>query len=417
MAPRVGANVPDPAGQGSRNSRRRRPPRPNSWYDRRMRLLNAYVLRQLAVVTLVVAVTLTCAIWLTQSLRFIELIVNRGLTLATFFNLTLLLLPSFLWLLLPIALFAAVLFTYQRLSADSELTVMRAFGRSPLQIARPALALSVIVAAIGYTLSLYFLPLSYRDFKDLDFAVRNDFAGIMLREGSFNTVAPNVTVYVRSRAASGDLVGLLLHDARRADQRVSMVAERGRLAITDGGPRVVLVNGNRQEFDRDTGRLRLLYFDRYSVDLGRAGERGGVRWREPRERFLHELFGPPRDADDRNNRARLRAEGHNRLASPLLAVALALTALAVLLQGDHDRRGRGQRIGIAIALAAAIQTGNIAAQNLATKWPVLVILIHLSVLAPIALAAWSLAGGIPAGFLRGLRRRPATPQDTTGVAA
>ena len=57
-----------------------------------MRLLNAYVLRQLAVVTLVVAVTLTCAIWLTQSLRFIELIVNRGLTLATFFNLTLLLL-------------------------------------------------------------------------------------------------------------------------------------------------------------------------------------------------------------------------------------------------------------------------------------------------------------------------------------
>ena len=115
-----------------------------------MRLLNAYVLRQLAVVTLVVAVTLTCAIWLTQSLRFIELIVNRGLTLATFFNLTLLLLPSFLWLLLPIALFAAVLFTYQRLSADSELTVMRAFGRSPLQIARPALALSVIVAAIGF---------------------------------------------------------------------------------------------------------------------------------------------------------------------------------------------------------------------------------------------------------------------------
>jgi lipopolysaccharide export system permease protein len=365
-----------------------------------MRLLNAYILRQLAVVTLVVAVTLTCAIWLTQSLRFIELIVNRGLTLGTFFNLTLLLLPSFLWLLLPIALFAAVLFTYQRLSADSELTVMRAFGRSPLQIARPALILSCVVAAIGYALSLHFLPLSYRDFKDLDFAVRNDFAGIMLREGSFNTVAPNVTVYVRSRAASGDLVGLLLHDARRSDQRVSMIAERGRLAITDSGPRVVLVNGNRQEFDRESGRLRMLYFDRYSVDLGRVGERGGVRWREPRD-----------------NRARLRAEGHNRLASPLLAVALALTALAVLLQGDHDRRGRGRRIGVAVALAAAIQTGNIAAQNLATKWPALMILIHLSVLVPIAIALWSLAGGFPVGRLRGTRRGAATPPQTTGAPA
>jgi lipopolysaccharide export system permease protein len=373
-----------------------------------MALLNAYVLRQLAMATLVVAVTLTAAIWLTQSLRFIDLIVNRGLTLGTFLNLTLLLLPSFLWLLLPIALFAAVLFTFNRLAGDSELVVMRACGLSPLQLARPVLVLAAIVCAVGYSLTLYFLPLAYRAFKDLDFAVRNDFAGIMLREGSFNTIGPGITIYVRTREASGDLVGLLLHDARRADQHVSMIAERGRLAIGDSGPRIVLVQGNRQETDRGSGRVRILYFDRYSVDFGRIGESGGQRWREPRERYLHELFGPPRDANDRENRFRLRAEGHNRLASPLLGVALALTALAALLSGEHDRRGHGRRMIVAVALAAAIQAGNMAAQNLAARSPAMIPLVYLSVLGPAAVATWWLLGATPSRF-RHLGRRLRRP--------
>lgn len=380
-----------------------------------MRLLNAYALRQLAATTLVVAVTLTCAIWLTQSLRFIELIVNRGLTLGTFLNLTLLLLPSFVWLLLPIALFAAVLFTYHRLIVDSELIVMRAFGLSPLAIARPALIMAALVAAIGYALTLYLMPLAYRDFKDLDFAVRNDFAGIMLREGSFNTVAPNITIYVRTRDASGDLIGLLMHDVRRADQHMSIIAERGRLAIGENGPRVVLVNGNRQEYDREDGRLRILYFDRYSVDLGRVGEKAGERWREPRERFLHELLGRPRDAGDREYRARLRAEGHNRIASPLLAFAMTLTGLAALLSGDHDRRGHNRRVIAAVVLAAAIQAANMSAQSLATKWPSLVPLLYLSVLGPIALSAWWMTSSLPS---RGLRLRSrASPGTSAGQVA
>jgi hypothetical protein len=45
------------------------------------------------------------------------------------------------------------------------------------------------------------------------------------------------------------------------------------------------------------------------------------------------------------------------------------------------------------------------------------ILIHLSVLVPIAIALWSLAGGFPVGRLRGTRRGAATPPQTTGAPA
>ena len=91
-----------------------------------MKRIDKYIFRQLLLTTLVVAAALTCVVWLTQSLRFVEMIVNRGLSAALFAYFTLLFLPAFLSVILPISLLAAVLFTYNRLLTDSELVVLRA---------------------------------------------------------------------------------------------------------------------------------------------------------------------------------------------------------------------------------------------------------------------------------------------------
>ena len=84
--------------------------------------------RQLFWWTVVVAAALTCIVWLTQSLRFVEMIVNTGLSVTTFITFTLLLLPSFLSLIGPIAVFAAVMFTYTKMLNDSEIVILRATG-------------------------------------------------------------------------------------------------------------------------------------------------------------------------------------------------------------------------------------------------------------------------------------------------
>ena len=142
-----------------------------------MNRITAYILRQVLVTTVFVLVTLTLAIWLTQSLRFIELIVNRGLGLGSFFYLTALLMPNFLSLVTPIALFVSTLFVYNRLTVDSELVVMRAVGFGPGQLARPAIMLGIFATVIGYALSLYLVPLTFSKFKELHSDVRSDYSG------------------------------------------------------------------------------------------------------------------------------------------------------------------------------------------------------------------------------------------------
>src|SRR5437762_11253463 len=106
-----------------------------------MKRLDRYILRQCFGVMIFVTAALSAAIWLAQSLRLIDLIVNRGLSIEIFLYLAALILPRFLDIVLPIGVFIAVLFTFNRLTGESELVVMRSAVLSHLELAKPVLLL------------------------------------------------------------------------------------------------------------------------------------------------------------------------------------------------------------------------------------------------------------------------------------
>ena len=349
-----------------------------------MQKVSGYILRRSTVAFLFVTLSLVCAIWMMQSLRLIDLIVNRGLPFSMFLYMSMLMLPTFLALILPVSLFTAVLFAYNRLTMDSELLVMRAAGISQTGLSKSAFLLAGIVTVIIYSLTLYLLPLSFREFKDRQVTIRNDFSTVLLQEGVFTELATGITVFVRKRGAEGELLGVLVHDGRNPEKPVTMMAENGALVRTDEGPQVIMVNGNRQEVSKDSGALSLLYFDRYVLDVHSVDKPLDKRWREPRERFLDELFFPDMtDGNNRFNAAKLRAEGHQRLTLPIYALTFTVIALAALLSGDYARRGLGKRITTAILLIVAIQGAALGFTNLAARFPWLVPLIYLNALLPL----------------------------------
>lgn len=323
-----------------------------------------------------IAVAMSGVIWLTQSLRFVDLILNRGLPAHTFFYLAILMLPMVMSVLLPIALFIAAVFAYTKMTMDSELIVLQACGMSQGDLARPALTVTAAVLGLCYLLNLYLMPMSYREFKDLQFSIRNNYSSVLLQEGAFNTVADGVTVYVRERHGDGELLGILVHDERIPEKPVSMMAERGALVQTPDGPRVLMINGNRQVIERSQERLSILYFDRYTVDFNTVSPSADDRWREPRERFIHELFNPTENINDQRNANNMRAEGHQRLASPLLALAYVMIALAALLAGEFDRRGQMRRILWASAATILVQLCFLGAVNLTATLPVIAVLMY-----------------------------------------
>ena len=341
-----------------------------------------YILRQVAIATLFIAVTLTAIIWLTQSTRFIKLILNRGLTLDVFLELTLLLVPSFMLVTLPIALFLATVFVLTKMLNDRELVVMRSAGMSDLGLAAPIVTLGVAGAMVCYFISLYLMPVSFRQFRDLQDNVRNNFSVRLIQEGTFNNFGGNLTIYVRERA--GDEVrGMLVQDNRDKEKSVTMNAERGTVIFADSGPRALMGRGNRQERDRRTGKISTLYFERYSFDfaLGKRQKRANIK---PNERFLGDLLDPGNDRNDRRNRSKLIAEGHNRLIAPLFALTLPVLALVIMLAGQFNKRGQAVRIVLVLTTAGLCEGAAIGLSNAAAKQNLLIPLSYANAILPIA---------------------------------
>ena len=346
-----------------------------------------YILRQLVGPFALVALGLMALVWLTQSLRVIDLIVNKGLSLGTFLFMSVLLLPTFMGAILPVALFCALLFVYNRLFTDSELVGLRAAGVGPWALATPAILLATAVAILSYASTMYLMPNSHRAFKERQFVLRSDHSAVLLRDGAFNMFTDDLTIYVRARGAGGVLKGILVHDSRTPGKPITMMAESGVLTRTDQGPRFILADGNRQQVDRKTSAVSLLHFERYTMDLGDVFEAAGTRWREPRERFLHELFSPKEDdAVTRRHRGKFLSEAHNRIVSPLFAYVFAAIGLAALLSGELDRRGQWRRILVAIAAGIAVQVTGLFLVNAVAGNDRLIPLMYLNVAVAIGAA-------------------------------
>lgn len=315
-----------------------------------MRQYERYLFMHLLLPAVLVTAALTGIIWLTQMMRFIHYILNRGLTIGDFLYLTGLMLPSLFVVLIPIALGIAIIYTYNRLTADSELVVLNAVGVSKLQLARPALLLGAAGMLLCFTLSLYVMPLSNQKFADLRNFFRDKYASVLLEEQVFNQPVDGITVFVRQRDPNGTLHGILLHDNRNVYAPITMMADRGRLEQTETGPRFYLEKGVRQQVEG--GRVSWLSFDNYGVDIAFYSKKA-EREREPSELMLPALLkGNP--ADIKQDRM-LRAELHQRLGWPLMCLVIPVLALSLLSAGEFNRRGQWKRIvtaaaGIAISV-------------------------------------------------------------------
>ena len=355
--------------------------------------IDRYVFRQLLVALVATAGGLAALIWLTQSLHFVELVVDRGLSLRVFLELTGLLIPGFVAVILPITTFVVVQFVYQRLMTDRELTVMRAAGLSPVALSRPALGCGVLVMCCCFVLDIWVVPSSYHEFRTFQFEIRNRMAAFLLQEGVFTPISNQMTVYVRSRTRDGILHGILVEDDRQTNSRATILAERGRIVDgANGEPDVALENGSREEIDRQTGRLNVLTFDQNTISLASSSKGDNEEFRDATEMSIPELLHPDPRVTLARDRGKFLVEANRRLTAPFTAMSFALVALVSVLSGAFSRHGNIVRPTVAIAIVVALLAAGLVIQNIAARMTVLIPLIWVYAILPGVVAAVMLYG-------------------------
>ena len=345
-------------------------------------LISRYLFRNLAVSTLIATVIVSLVAWLIESLKFFELAVNGGAPIGLFLYLVLLAMPPIVAVVLPIIFFTVILFVYNKLTAESELIVLRALGLSQWRLATPALALGVIVAAAVFVLNAFIAPIANEHLKTLQDITRTQFAGAPLNAGVFNPIGDKMTIYVRERKENGDLLGILAYEEQSNGQPRTTVAKRGVVVDGDHGPEIVVFNVSQQEINPATGRPRTTEFERGTIDLQQVADVLAARWKEPSERTLPELLAGEQTDDDKGFGPAFQAEAHNRIGSPFFSLALTLVGLYTLLGGHFDRRGQSRRIITGSVVVLLIQGASIGLANFARNHWEAIPLLYLAALIP-----------------------------------
>lgn len=349
-----------------------------------MRIVDRYVFRNVLIATVFITLVLAVLILLTQSLRFLELVINSGASGLSFWILTILTLPKFLEVIMPLGLMAAVLFVYNRLTMDSELVVLRALGFSPLRLARPALVLGSVLAITLFFVMGWLAPITNAALQKMRVEIKAEMSTLLFREGVFNQAGKGLMVYVRDRTRKGELEGLLIYDARDPKQSpATIIANRGVVVSTDEGQQVLVYDGSRQDFDKRQQVLKRLDFSQYTIDLPEPGP-ARIRWAEPDERTINQLLAPDlTDDTDRLHRKDFVLELNKRFLTPFLVLTFTIISLCALLLGPLDRRGQSKRIIGAVGVVVTIQALYLSSYNLAKVADIGLPIMYLIVFGPL----------------------------------
>jgi len=355
-----------------------------------MKKLDIYIAKQIVVGFLLVAISLMAMLWLTQSLKFVEMVTDKGLPVYLFIEMTSLLMPRVFGILSPIALFVAVMFVYNRLIADSELIVMKAVGISSFVIARGALVVGIVLSLFNVYVLNYGIPMAESKFRDLEFEVKNSFTRMMLKEGSFTSFKNNMTVFIEEFIDENTVKSILVSDFRNPLEKVVTVAEGGKIEYTDAGPKILLNKGTRQTMNKKTLQFTAMRFDDYVVDFGDLSVKHKKKERA-REKGIRELFREAENPDvDAYTRSSYKAEAHKRIIAPFFNILFALLACVGLLVANFNRRGQGKVITLSILMMITVQALDMAFYNMARKNELIIYLMYLNCFAPLVATCWVL---------------------------
>ena len=327
------------------------------------RTLSRYVFWQAAGALLLILVSLTSVVWIGVALRQLDLMTSQGQDAIRFLAITTLAVPSLLALIAPIALLIAGIHVLNRLNGDSELIVMTASGAPVWALVKPlgllALLVALGVAAVNHLAG----PWSQRLLRDYSILVRSDLIGQVIQPGRFSQPEARLTIHIRDRDRNGQLLGLLLHDARDAKQVATYLAEQAQIIKQGDSAFLRMETGHIVRRIEKEKAPQIIAFAQYTVDLNQLEQRSDLsQFVRPRERYTTELLSPD-DPVQKQGPGRIVSELHERFSSPLYAFAFVFIVLAFVGRAQTTRQSRVRALIAAFSVGIVCRMLGIAANN------------------------------------------------------
>jgi len=321
-----------------------------SRYDR-------YVLSQYLLFFGFFALILVAVFWINRAVSLFDWLIGDGQSVLAFLEISALSLPNLVRMVLPLAAFAATVWVTNRLNSESELTVLRATGSSPWQLARPAIGFGVLAALMMSALSLVLLPASLAQMEEREAELSRSVSAKLLKPGSFLHPADGLTFFIGSIDEDGTLNDVFLTDQRATTSEITYTSDKAYLVRDGDGAHLILVDGLAQRRDLRGARLSTTAFADFSYPLGRIAPDTGTGPRPLRSiPTLDLLQNRDRITASESHSAGAQAdELHQRFARASVTFAVVMIGVSTLMLGGFSRFGIWKQLLAAFVLLILIE--------------------------------------------------------------
>jgi len=238
-------------------------------------ILYRYILRSHLAPFLFSLVVLIFIFLLQFVMKFIDQLVGKGLSTWVIFEVIVLNLAWMLVLAVPMSVLVATLMAFGNLSANHEVTSMKAAGVSLVRMMMPVLLAAAVVTVLLFFFDNDVLPEANHRAKTLMIDIRRKKPTLTLQPGLFSQEITGYSILVRKTfEPSNDLEGITIYDYTDPKASVLTTAERGTISFSADYRNVImdLQNGEIHELATDRFKeYRRIRFEKHRIAMKAEG--------------------------------------------------------------------------------------------------------------------------------------------------
>lgn len=356
-------------------------------------LINRYLLRELAIPTLLSLLVFTLVLIAARMMRLVDLVINKGVSLGDIVTLLLTTLPPFLAISIPLAFLMGIMLGMGRLSADNEIIALKTAGLGLGSLAKPVVALAIVSSLATALMSWWLAPWGNRAFRATLFDISSNKASVALQPQTFIKQFSGMVLYANQvDGRTGELHGIFIVKQQESDT-LTITAETGRMSIDPDQQLITLAltDGYLHREEKATGgaaatqnknSYQVMRFNHYNIrpEIAAVPVDKEVSEAKPKDLSLADLWENSAGLE-RKNRL-FRTELHRRLCTPLAPLIFALLALPFSTHLSRTGRSSSFICGMAVYLfyhflmsLAETLTSEAAVSPFFTLWPIHVLLV------------------------------------------
>ena len=318
-------------------------------------ILSKYIFKQTLTSVFICTLVFLSVVWLSQSFRTINLIIDKGANISDFFILSAYSFPNWLVISLPFGTFAGCMISYLRLDSDKEIIVMKAAGINTLKISKPAIYVGLISSAILFITVHFILPLSYKNFKSLQNEIRNSSQELIIKNNIFLDLNDTQTIYLGEINKNNFYEEIFIQDRTDSKQIIELFSKNGFISSKDDKLTLYMNQGTRISTNENNNST-IMDFKKYNIEIKKniIQLNNNVRVIEYNEYNFFDLI--KKANKDIKNQGKLLAEAHNRNTMSLLPIVFTIIAMVSTLTGYQSRKPSIYRKIISISVLILIQS-------------------------------------------------------------